>query len=177
MPDLKKPKYKKLVFDYADYENLPPYTLRLPVHKAILARLNKLLEMFSKRVVQYRFSVRVDINRIVLEITEPIAVHISWEICATGDFELTLMVRGFISDHVHIQSLHDDVVYVNSKIVRGSDRYQAKAFAAALSNMLADIAGLEREHSMRVQAVTQKLTTNNPARLYALTQSTKESHV
>jgi hypothetical protein len=43
--------------------------------------------------------------------------------------------------------------------------------------MLADIAGLEREHSMRVQAVTQKLTINNPARLYALTQSTKESHV
>lgn len=159
MPTLNKPKCRKLVFDYTQYEGQQASALLLSVHKALLARINKLLEMFSKRVVQYRFSVRVDIARLELEITEPVHVRITWVLHSTGDFDMSLVVRDYIyCDHVHIPSLHEDVAYVDSKVVYGSDRYQATAFAKVLSSVLADIASLERGHTLQIHAVTGKLT-------------------
>lgn len=168
MPIPNKQKYKKLVFDYATDVCQHTSAVQIQVHKTILARVNKLLELISKRVVQYRYSIRIDISRFELEITTPIAIKLVWALHSGGDFVLLISVRDSILDNIRVQSLHDDVIYVDSKVVRGSDRYQATAFAKALNSMLSDIASLEREHITRVRAVTGRLTNGNPARVHAI---------
>lgn len=155
MPDLKKPKYKKLVFDYSQHERGSDHNLHT-VHAAILARINKLLSMLCKRVTQYRYSVHIDIDNLELTITDPVSVRFKWHIHEHGDFDRTITIHETASDTVYIEDIYDEVAYTVNGLIHGNDRRQAGYFAQAMARVLSDAAMFDREYRAKLLAVAKQ---------------------